>query len=313
MTTHPTFSVIIPTYNSERFIERTLKSVLHQTFSDFELILVDDGSNDKTKHVLDQYANKDKRIKVITTPNSGGPTVPTNIGITASKGQLITFLDHDDEWKKDKLQKYFDVFCKNPTIGFIASNVEHINDHTGERKTSKLKLKDDNLPKTELLAGKYFNTFSMLAVRRSVLDRVGALDTNLKVFADFDIISRMIVHNIPYQFLEDAYTLYHHHGKNTSSITTSLERRVQDLERILEKYEKTFLKNPRSYSHVLQAVARLHLIAGNRKHAFANYRKAIQINPYQISNYAKAVLSILGDKAYARIKNLGSRSLRKLS
>ena len=98
----PVISIIIPVYNSERYIHRCIDSVLRQTFPDYELILVDDGSSDLSGEICDSYANKDIRIKVIHQINSGVSSA-RNTGIAMAKGKYITFCDSDDELWPDYL------------------------------------------------------------------------------------------------------------------------------------------------------------------------------------------------------------------
>ena len=94
------FSVVIPAYNAEKFIMRSVKSVLDQTHTDFELIIVDDGSSDGTKKQLEQLS--DERIRYIYQEN-GGVSAARNKGIIESKGQYVCFLDSDDEWMPNHL------------------------------------------------------------------------------------------------------------------------------------------------------------------------------------------------------------------
>ena len=98
------FSIIVPCYNVEKYIEKTIKSILTQTFDDFELILVNDGSTDKTKNILDEYFQKDKRINVINKKNSG-VSEARNEGIKIAVGKYIYFLDGDDYITNDFYQK----------------------------------------------------------------------------------------------------------------------------------------------------------------------------------------------------------------
>ena len=98
----PTVSVIIPTYNRERTIKRAIDSVLSQTFKDFELLVMDDGSNDNTKDIINSFY--DTRINYYYNKNSGGPAHPRNLGLNKSKGKLIAFLDSDDWWHPKKLE-----------------------------------------------------------------------------------------------------------------------------------------------------------------------------------------------------------------
>ena len=98
----PKVSVVIPTYNSSQFIVETLESVFAQTYKDYEIIVVDDGSTDNTKEVLQPYTS---RIKYIYKEN-GGPASARNVGIKSAQGEYIAFLDSDDRWLPEKLEKH---------------------------------------------------------------------------------------------------------------------------------------------------------------------------------------------------------------
>ncbi len=95
-------SVIVPVYNVEKYLDKCLKSILLQDFSDFELILVDDGSTDNSGKICDDFALKDSRIKVVHKENAG-PSVARNVGTSVSKGEYITFIDSDDYVDRDYL------------------------------------------------------------------------------------------------------------------------------------------------------------------------------------------------------------------
>ena len=103
----PFFSIIIPTYNRVRVLSRSIDSVLSQTYKDFELIIVDNGSTDNTqKWLSDNY--QDSRIFYHYQAGSGSPANPRNIGISLSKGEWVCFLDSDDKWNQEKLQSVYE-------------------------------------------------------------------------------------------------------------------------------------------------------------------------------------------------------------
>lgn len=105
MNTNPLISIITPCHNAENTISDTIESVLDQTYTNWEMIIVDDCSSDKSSEIIHKYSNIDKRIKYYkTNGNSGSPSIPRNIGIEKSKGQFIAFLDADDIWLQEKLQ-----------------------------------------------------------------------------------------------------------------------------------------------------------------------------------------------------------------
>ena len=127
------FTVIIPVYKVEKYIERCIDSILAQTFTDFEVILVDDGSPDRCPQICDEYQKKDKRVKVIHKPN-GGLISARNAGIQAARGGYICYVDSDDWTDENMLQFVHDTLTASPVpldmVLFAANNV--FEDHMGE-------------------------------------------------------------------------------------------------------------------------------------------------------------------------------------
>ena len=114
----PLVSVVVPAYNAERTLKATLDSVLAQDFRDFEIVVVNDGSTDSTKAVLDAYA---ARVRVIDQTNRG-VSAARNAGVSASSGQLIAFLDSDDLWSPDKLTQSVRALADNPKASMVFSD-----------------------------------------------------------------------------------------------------------------------------------------------------------------------------------------------
>ena len=171
--TYPKVSIIIPTYNRVDLLPRAINSVLNQTFQDFELIVVDDGSTDNTKQVVEEFQKKDKRIKYIWQENSGAPAKPRNTGIKNSQGEYIALLDHDDEWLPEKLEKQLEIFEKNrqTNLGFVGCNALIVKeDKIQEYKTPKYK----NIL-LEILERNFIWSCSSVMIKKSVLDKVGFL------------------------------------------------------------------------------------------------------------------------------------------
>ncbi|NOQ13059.1 MAG: glycosyltransferase [Methyloprofundus sp.] len=116
--TNALISIIIPAYNAEAFIEKALKSVLQQSYPQFEVLVVNDGSTDNTATIINRY--EDSRIKLITQVN-GGLSNARNTGIQAAQGDYLAFLDADDYWIAEKLEKQITLLKQNPDIGFCSS------------------------------------------------------------------------------------------------------------------------------------------------------------------------------------------------
>lgn len=153
---HPLISVIIPCFNSSNYIEETLKSVLNQSYSNLEILLVDDHSTDNTIEIIKSFLKIDKRIFLYELKkNNGGPAYPRNLGINNAKGEWIAFLDSDDIWHLDKLKIQIEVinqtnfqFCCTSAKDFISSQ-----DLFASHDYKKIKYK-------------YFNFFNILLKNR---------------------------------------------------------------------------------------------------------------------------------------------------
>lgn len=118
----PEISIVMPAYNAEKTIGEAIDSVLSQTFSDFELIVINDCSKDSTSIILSDYANNDKRVKVFTNEVNSGVSKTRNFGIEKAEGKWIAFLDSDDVWREDKLEKQVALMRdNNAVISYTAS------------------------------------------------------------------------------------------------------------------------------------------------------------------------------------------------
>jgi teichuronic acid biosynthesis glycosyltransferase TuaG len=110
-------SIITPAYNSEKFISHTIESVLAQTYQNWEMIIVDDKSNDKTIEIVQQYQKRDERIKLFQLPKNSGTGVARNTAIEKAQGRYLAFLDSDDQWFPNKLEKQL-AFMQEKDIAF---------------------------------------------------------------------------------------------------------------------------------------------------------------------------------------------------
>lgn len=121
MMSNPLVSVVIPTFNSSNFIEETIRSVENQTYQNYEIIVVDDGSNDNTVDIVKNIILRNSRIRLFEIDHSGLPAFPRNYGIQKSTGEFVAFLDSDDLWDPHKLHEQLIEFKKNPELLFVYS------------------------------------------------------------------------------------------------------------------------------------------------------------------------------------------------
>jgi glycosyltransferase involved in cell wall biosynthesis len=114
----PLFSVVIPVYQAERYLGECIDSVLNQTYENFEVVIVDDGSSDRSGKICDTYAGKDSRVVVIHKEN-GGPTSARTIGAEKGKGKYILFLDSDDRLDNETLKRMSGIICEITQMLFL--------------------------------------------------------------------------------------------------------------------------------------------------------------------------------------------------
>lgn len=174
----PKVSVIIPAYNAQSHIAETLASVFGQTYKDYEVIVVDDGSTDGTLQVLRDYADK---IRLLTKFN-GGPASARNLAIKYARGELIAFLDSDDLWVKDKLAEQVDFLDQHAEIGLVYSEALMFVQQ-GQHKVIKRKLGYTESPTfCKLLTGNFIPNLTVM-LRRACIDKVGWLNEAPSVIA----------------------------------------------------------------------------------------------------------------------------------
>jgi len=181
----PQVSVIIPTYNRGRVIKEAIDSVLAQDYTEFELIVVDDGSTDHTSDVLDSYRNV---IKVLSQKNRG-VSAARNRGIAEASGKFIAFLDSDDLWLPHKLSTQVEFFNKTPDA--LICQTEEVWIRNGLRVNPKKRHKKPSGMIFKLSLELCLVSPSAVMIKRSLFDRVGEFDETLPACEDYDLWLRI--------------------------------------------------------------------------------------------------------------------------
>lgn len=223
----PTISVIIPTYNAEKTIEKTVKSVLNQTFTDFEIIVINDGSQDKTLDILQGIT--DPRLKVFSYPNAG-PQKSRNRGIKKASGNYFSFLDADDLWTPDKLEAQLKALENNSDAGVVYSWTDHV-DKVGNlvRRGSYRSVEGDIL--AQLLLVDFIESGSNPLVRREALETVGEFDETLVGGQDWDMWLRLAA-AYPFVVVPQVQVF---HLMSPTSWSKNVERQEKGFTRVIEK------------------------------------------------------------------------------
>lgn len=213
------FSVILPYYNGSKFIQEAVDSILAQTYTEFELLLIDDGSPDKAEADFLAglvTAKKDGRIKYYRK-NNGGLSETRNFGIDHSDGEFIAFIDQDDLWDRDKLSLQADIFRMGESVKFICTDAKIIGEKTEEMRIGeKWRFKDGMIPGTfsQLLKGS-FVACSSVAFRRFVINGAGYSNRAYVVVPDYEYFLRLS-EKMDFYFIARSLVSYRLHEGNTT-------------------------------------------------------------------------------------------------
>lgn len=181
------FSVVIPSYNREKVVLRAIDSVLKQSFNDFEIIVVDDGSIDNTKSAVTSIG--DKRIKYVYQENQGA-TAARNTGVINAKGEFVSFLDSDDIWHEEMLAKQLEMYNSDPEIGWVYTNVQGVR-ADGSTFPFGLPLGIHGYCYADALRQGYIAPTTVISAKREALVDVGMFDVKLPASQDDDICFKL--------------------------------------------------------------------------------------------------------------------------
>lgn len=288
----PLVSVIIPCFNSEKWIIETLDSVYGQTYSNIEIIIVDDGSTDNTRNLVNNYG---KDIVYLHQENKG-PSAARNFGIQNAKGQYVAFLDSDDIWESHKLLEQVSFLEKNRDVALVFSNVKVV-----DEKGNYLYTHHNQVPSekraviTAFFMGKIgMNTPTIVATKAAV-DSIGGFDESLPMREDHYFLMCMA----------DKYNIKHfkeplvRRRVNQGSLSDSVEvGRAFDLfEPFVDKSIKQF---PYLVKYRRYALAKINMAAGTGHWKNEEFNKcskhilsAIYLDPFKIRNYIFVFFSLL--------------------
>ena len=202
----PVFSIVITTHNRGHLLSRAIRSVLDQTFADFELLVVDDASTDSTGEIVKSF--KDKRIRYVQRDQNGGVAATRNTGIGQARGQFVSFLDDDDEYLPEFLEQTHRVFHSAPeTTGLSWCGTCVVEDtpqgelFLEDRGVWEPRFKDREQAYLSFLRSPGIGTNFGLTIRRTCFGTVGLFDESLRTAEDTDFLIRLIRQRIPFKIL----------------------------------------------------------------------------------------------------------------
>lgn len=303
----PEVSVIIPSYNSEKFVSTTLNSVLNQTFRDIEVIVVDDGSTDRSPEIVRSYGSP---VQLISQRNSGVSTA-RNLGIARSSGEFVCFVDSDDFWFKDKIATQVQMFKTHPNVGAVYSNfIKWQSDENDSFPTPESFSLEGALDEIDQeYSGWIYHLFlldcwmltSTSMFRKKVFEKCGDFDSTLPCGEDWDLWIR-IAREYPMIKLQRPTTLYRQHKQQTTQVVRDIDYRSRLLTQVAEKWglcsrdgrcieRRRFLEQLAVYH---AEFARSHLKNGKFNIAVNSYLKAWRSAPSNLKYLAYIPFALLG-------------------
>jgi len=291
----PIVSIIMPTYNREQLLRRAIQSVLTQTYQDFELIIVDDGSTDNTERLAKSF-NSDK-IRYIRHRENKGPAAARNTGIQSAKGDYIAFQDSDNEWMPEKLEKQMRAFeTAPPEVSIVYTGCYVVIEN---KKTyfppAKVTPKDGDLF-SSLLKHSFVWTQQAMA-KRECFERAGMFDERFPPIEDTEIFLRMSRY---YQFkyinepLVISYSQPDSISKNKSAV-------IRAYKLILETYFEDIKQDKRLLAYYYFRLGNYLCSYGELSQGRSYLIRSIKTHPLDIRSASALLVSWLGGSIYNRV------------
>ena len=226
-------SVIMPAHNAAEFIEEAIDSVLAQSYENWELLLIDDASTDKTAQVVKPYL-EDARIHLLAFQENQGVSGARNAGLQKARGQLVAFLDADDKWLPEKLQQQVAFHESHPEVALSFTRFAHF-DKAGECCHAPKMAYQRDLAHVDVSRLYYENIIGTLTVmlRQDVLGKVGCFDTDLRLAEDHDLWLRVLQAGYRFGYLNEKLAMYR---LSAQGLTKSLAMYKAQRRKFLKKH-----------------------------------------------------------------------------
>jgi glycosyltransferase involved in cell wall biosynthesis len=204
----PRVSVVIPLYNAEEYIGEAIEGILAQTYRDYEIVVVDDGSTDRSAAIVSSFG---AAVRYVFQPNAG-VSAATNRGVSLAKGQLIAFLDNDDIWLPQKLERQVAYLDTHPECGFVNCDMQYISE-TGKKLDRILRGYNEQEPYVRLFQKGYVIMCSAVMIRRWVCEKAGGFDEAFVAagLQDMEWMSRVVT-STAVGYVPETLVLYRDHA-----------------------------------------------------------------------------------------------------
>lgn len=296
-------SVIIPTHNRAKTIERAIRSVLTQGVEGLEVIVVDDASTDNTEQVI--KALGDQGIRYIRHETNRGAPAARNTGINAATGDLIAFQDSDDEWLPGKLAKQlqqFDTGGSDVNIVYTGFWRQSLQTQTYIPEPWVARGHGNILQ--QLLRGNFVST-QTIVIRRECFEKVGLFDEQMPRFQDWELAIRLARH-FPFHLVDEPLVVVH---ETTGNISSDDAAGWRALELILEKHRDIFQEYPKILCKHLFRLGHAKCLQGRMTAGRGDILAALKIRPWRGAAWAALIITLFRERTYKFITILAKRIL----
>ena len=284
-------SVVLPTYNRAGLLTRAIESVLQQTYSNFELIVVDDCSTDCTEYVVKEF--QDSRIRYIRHEKNRGAPIARNNGIRAAKGKYIAFQDSDDEWASTKLEKQVNAFNSAPNDRGVVYTSFWLIDNGEKTLVPSPHVKQTEGKIHDVLLEMNFVSLSSAIVRRECFEKVGMF-ADIPRFQDWELWLRISKHYAFKHLNEPLVKVY----RQPDSISRNTKAFTSARKYILSKFFDEISKKPKLLSKHYSDIGTLLCLEGDIKEGRKYFFKAISARPFNAKLLLWTIASIFGPTTY---------------
>lgn len=290
----PKVSVIIPTHNRPELLERALSSVYSQSFTDYEVIVVDDGDAPRAKSSLGEYLKQDDFSYLETKKNQGG-AASRNLGIGHASGEYLAFLDDDDEWSADKLQKQVEVLdTHDSSVSLVFTQVKGV-DSEDNTLFSRPHMSSGEFSSMESLLSKCPIWTSALMYRKEYADKGYLYDASLKKNQEWDLEIRLLKISRFYVINEPLTTVHIGDAEQMGS-ASNIGNIVSGYQKFMDKHNDIYKKFPTAHSKRLFHLGCLYFQSNDYTMARSVWRKVLAIKPFHIiciKHYITSFIPIL--------------------
>lgn len=312
----PKVTVLMPVYNAGGFLAEAIESILNQTFRDFELLIIDDGSTDRSLGTIKKYTKQDKRVKVVSHGENKGLVATLNEGIGLAEGKYIARQDQDDISAKSRLKKQVEYLDNNPSIGLLGTNYDVIDNRGKTVATTDVFTSPEDIKLAEVFSNQLGH--GTIIARRRLL-RTFPYDEDFKNAEDYDLWARLSHHTKIANLSKPLYKWRLHETGMTNTKTAAMQSQVHRIRnrefryflshksdfKIFSFHPRSMRGGTRSYlekkSSVFRDMALMYCYTGLRRKAVPALLLALLYAPWNKKTYRQLIITLFRIKSMAMI------------